>query len=235
MGIVTSRRIKFMKKFISVFVIVVLMGAAAFAIETSAGGGVKYTNTMSNLEASESPVTIEISSAMSEVAIYGFFDAKYIQIDLGYSMITGGSLKESLDGMGPLDFSNSADFKGSGSYLTLGVLGKYPIQVGSVTLFPLLGMESKLNLTLKDEDGNDVKKDMTSSEKSNLNQLWFKAGIGADLNITPKVYVRPSILFGTKLKNSEEKDSIAEMEDMGSDVKFNVFRLDIGAAVGFKL
>jgi len=214
---------------------VVLIGSAAFAIETSAGGGLKYTNTMSKLEGTESPVTMEVSGAQSEVAVFGFFDATYVQVDLGYSMFVGGTVKESLDGAGAFDYSESSDLEGSVSYLTVGVLGKYPIPVGSFTLFPLLGVEYKLNLTYKDEDGNDMKEDMTSSEKSSLNEFWFKAGLGADFNITPKVYVRPSVLFGAKVKSGEEKDLMDQVEDMGLDVKYNVYRFDIGAAVGFKL
>lgn len=56
-----------------------------------------------------------------------------------------------------------------------GLLGKFPVYFSKFTLFPLLGMEFTFFPFL---------------------DLWIRAGIGADIDISRRLYIRPEFLYG---------------------------------------
>ena len=66
---------------------------------------------------------------------HAFFDATYAEVKLGFLF-----LGQKEDGV-----TNSS------SYFSIGVLGKYPIELGGFTLFPMLGFEYNIFTSAKAE------------------------------------------------------------------------------------
>lgn len=209
-----------MKKIIATLVLAVTAASFATALDMSAGGGVTFSGLSTKTTMEIASVSTDKKATQMDLGFKGFFDATYAVAEVGY----GFDLTNKFDG---------EDTKKDLTYLTLGVLGKYPIAVGSVTLFPLAGVEYDLNLTAKVDD-KDVKKDMTDDAKADLNQFWIKAGIGADVAINDKLYVRPTALVGYKLHSKVENDAIDAADKLGWKYSVNTFKYDIGLAVGYK-
>ncbi len=221
----------FKNKILSLGVVAVLMGSALFAVEPTFGAVVSLSGISDTLEATDGVDTLSSKESLTEFKFSGFADLTYAQFQIGYSSIVSGEVEIEYPGVG----TATGDFEGTLTYLTFGAFGKYPYKLGSLTVFPLLGLEYKLNLAAEDADGNDLKKDATSKEKSDLNELWIKAGAGADFKISEKVYVRPSLVLGYRFLSELEQDIIADWDDMGVDASVTALGADFNLAVGFKL
>jgi hypothetical protein len=153
-----------------------------------------------------------------------FFDASYIEASAG---VFFGTMKYDAHA---LIFSLSGDF-GSLTSVNIGALGKYPIELGSVVLFPLLGLEYDVNIVAKDTNGDPVKDKDDKANALQFSALWFKGGIGADFGITDSIYIRGQVLYGARLENQYEKDSI----DAGSNLTYAMAHgLSAKLAAGYK-
>jgi len=161
---------------------------------------------------------------------HAFFDATYAVAKLG--MFIGGSSDEI---EGPYGKSK---YKNTSAFFSLGLLGKYPIELGSFTLFPMLGFE--YNIFMSGKYSSEVNGVEVSSEKgsrsdlgdeSSANDMFIlQLGAGADINLTDNIYLRPSLLWGIDLhRNSKEK---ADKEIR--DVSVFKHKLDVGIAIGYK-
>jgi len=147
------------------------------------------------------------------------FDATYAEANIG--LLFGGMKSEGSD--------TTIDV----SYLTLGLLGKYPFDLGSFTLFPMLGIQLDFGLSMKYE-GNDVIAD-SSARADFMNRFWIKFGVGADFdfanfNLTDsslmeRLYLRPSFLYGINFGSKNDRDSDTSSFHHG---------LDIRVAVGYR-
>lgn len=219
------------KKLISLCVVASLIGSALFAAEPTFGGLVSLSGISDTLDYSNETYSYSAKESLMDFKVSGFADLTYVQLQIGYERIVSGEIEiqNSMSG------TATGTFNGNFTYLTLGAFGKYPVVVGSLTVFPLLGLEYKLNLVAEDADGKDLKEDITSKQESNLNELWIKAGAGADFKISAKVYVRPSILLGYRFLSELEQDMIADFGDMGMDTTVTALGADFNLAVGFKL
>jgi len=137
-----------------------------------------------------------------------FFDASYVEVDVGFAY---GSVK-SVTKFGDEKKSENG---GSLMQLNLALLGKYPIEVSSFTIFPLLGVSYNLVLSAKDEDGNTPKNKDGDDDSMQFSQFGILGGIGADFNLTDALYLRAEALFQVRLASKAGKD----MEDGPGDGK----------------
>lgn len=206
-----------MKKILSIMFLAVISVSVVFAIDMSAGGGLRYAMTSQTMKVENE----SLESASTDIVLNGFFDATYVLGELGFAK----SLTKTYEG-DDTDVGTTA--------LNIGVFGKYPITVGSAVVFPLAGFEYVSNLGVT-YDGEDVKSDMSSDEKSEYNQLWFKFGAGADFAVTPKIYIRPMATLGYKFYSEDEQDLIDLADDLNVDFSIITMKFDLGVAVGFKL
>jgi len=143
---------------------------------------------------------------------HAFFDATYAMAKAG--MFIGGQAW--------------GDTSVTLTFFSLGLLGKYPIDLGSFTLFPMLGFEYNLFMSASAEGGKLNRADMALLGGSR-DMFILQAGAGADFNITDNIYLRPSLLWGIDLyRNAGEKAAKAA----GSSVFKH--KLDVGIAVGYK-
>ena len=66
-------------------------------------------------------------------------------------------------------------------------------------LFPLLGIEYDLNLYWKGRGRERPEGLPHRPGEGDLNQFWFKAGVGADFTVYKGLYIRPLALLGFKV------------------------------------
>jgi hypothetical protein len=132
---------------------------------------------------------------------YIFIDAVYAEIAVGYSM--GGGKWKSADAGTPDRLPNMQR-----SYINVGLFAKYPVDVGSVKIFPLLGFDYEASIS--GERVYDSGETFATEESTSA--VWFKAGGGADFGLGSSAYLRVELLYGVRTANEFEnvwKDSEA--------------------------
>jgi hypothetical protein len=211
-----------MKKCISVLVLCVLVAGGAFAVDKAIGGGLLFDYSFNGGVKYETVWQGEPHDAYDgtdnmSFGGYGFFDITYVELGLyfAYGRILTASIGETI-------------VKANGSMTQLGfsLLGKYPIELGRITLFPALGLDYNLALSCNYEGG--VK--MQDSLKW-MSQFGFQAGMGLDLGLTESLFLRFNGMFHMRLPMKKYKDA-ADAYDvkatLGKGPRVNV-------AIGYKL
>jgi hypothetical protein len=198
-------------------------------LSLGAGAALDLT-TWGDLKGNVSGFSAEVKEEMKPIDIKAFVDFTYLQVSAGYIMVNGAT---GTIGIGSA--LSTMDLKGILTYVSFAGYLKYPFHVGAVTVFPLLGVEYKLNLTSKDGSGNDVKSTMTSQQQADLNELWIEGGAGMDFTLGP-FYIRPEVLIGFKPLSTTDNDTISAAESSGwTSVSFNYFTVNLNILVGYKL
>jgi len=178
------------KKVVLALLIAALVAGGAFADGLSAGGGLLFDFSGNNgVEADGVYRGIRNTS----FGAYGFFDATYVEADISFAR---GSITMVAEGGGA---SASADF-GSAMQLGLSLLGKYPIELGSVLFFPLFGINYNMVLSFKDVDGNSY------DDAGDLSQFGILGGVGADFGLSDSLYLRAEGLFQLRFASKFQKD-----------------------------
>jgi hypothetical protein len=215
-----------MKKTCMLVLFAVLGGAAAFGLPDfgmSAGLGGLFTAGIGG--GVESSAGEETTTTLGG-GVYAFVDATFAEMGLGFS---GGGLTEKSTG--------GADEKGSYGALEFSVLGKYPIRLGSLTIFPLAGINYQIILSARDKDGND-RKDMWGERLApRLTTLWFQIGLGADFPFGKAFFVRGEFLYGLRARNKFEGDLLDgyKTQAQDSDAKYKAGHgPTLKLAVGYK-
>ncbi len=163
-----------------------LSAAGAFGLGFSYGGGTALDFSPVTFNGVYSGTQSQVTSSVS-LTTTQFFDATYVLVQLGYFLNRGSTE--------PTAASTTTGFAALLTGLSLGVAVKYPLVLGrSVTIFPLVGAEYKLNLTYSDDKGDDLKAGL-SGPGSALNELWVKGGVGFDL-FPGSLFLRPVFLAG---------------------------------------
>jgi hypothetical protein len=200
-----------MKKIITL-VMLLLVGSLIFAQSPGLSAGVGLT-------VSPMQSTAEGDKLFSRTPIGAkvFVDATFIEASVG------------------IEFSNELKFSTvtfddfSATSLTLSLLGKLPIDLGSLVLSPMAGITYMRTLTFNG-DGFDIN-DLEDEDRQfyGLDRLWLNIGVSADFPISPTMYLRASGLFGYGLNNDTEK----LLEDAFDETIINT-RWDFGVSVGFR-
>ena len=211
------------KKLVLALLMAALLAGGAFAqinINMSAGLGGNFGMHMTSYSGGGESESHNIVGG----GFHAFFDATYAIAKAG--MFFGGNSEKHDWGMG-----DPVTVKTSFTYFSLGLLGKYPIDLGSFTLFPMLGFEYNIFMSGKSSAEGESEKfkrsDLDSS--SDFDAFILQLGAGADFNLTDKIYLRPSILWGIDLFRSNEEKVLKAL-----DVSVFKHKLDIGIAVGYK-
>ena len=202
--------------------------SAVSALDMSVGGGgffagdfgggffsnslsFNYSGSMAGM-----PVTLDFAreqkSPWSGGGIKGFFDLTYAEISVGLTFV-GGSLKTASsakftvagidmplpeDAARELGIANS-EIDMSGTFWNIGLLLKYPVNVGAVTLFPAVGFDG-LSCVSANRLPDRV------SDADDLGALWIKFGAGFDYNLNDVMFLRTVALYGIRMENKAETD-----------------------------
>jgi len=188
------------KKFWLVLLMAILVLSGAFASPTfklSVGGGIfADLGTGGGFESSTEKVEVYMPGIAG--GGFAFFDATYAELSLGFSGGLGRILIHSEN------HSINDDPYLSITSFNISLLGKYPFEIGTKwTIFPLLGIDYQLMLSVEDEYG---------VKASDFNALWFKLGAGFDRSFTEQIYLRFSTLYGIRLPNQLEKDAVDQLD-----------------------
>ncbi len=159
--------------------------AGAFGLGFSYGGGIALDFSPVTFTGTYSGTESQVTSSVS-VTTMQFFDATYVLLQLGYSLNRGSTE--------PAAASTTTGFAALLTGLSFGVAVKYPIVIGPITVFPLVGAEYKLNLTYSDDKGDDLKSGL-GGPGSALDELWVKGGLGVDI-FPGSLFLRPMLLVG---------------------------------------
>ena len=185
----------------------------------SAGVGMGF-GLLSDTQSFDYPGYVGTSSTGSYLlTVETYFDATYLEAKAQYSVMLGQG-KNTLKRTTPANLPDqTSDIDSKLSFLNLSVAGKYPIRLAlGVVIFPLLGLEYDLNLTANN---------MSSQQKSDLNDLYVIAGLGADIYMTPSVFFRPLVTFGF--------NTTAAPTNTSSGYTYSGYKADLGISVGFVL
>ncbi|MBN1241088.1 MAG: hypothetical protein JXA15_00105 [Spirochaetales bacterium] len=171
-----------------------------------------------------------------------FVDASYVQASLGYRHVAFNGATQAFIVDGEEDSSTSYEDNGAGyAYLSVELLGKYPIGMGGFTLNPLLGFGFDLCLGVTDGNGDpraasDIM-DLSGAEAgfSYYNVLSLKAGVSADFDAGERFYVRPEALFFYALHQPQLADWNESASGMADYVRTGIIGLDLGLRVGYRL
>jgi hypothetical protein len=187
-----------MKKIVWALIVLVLVSAAVFAEEPAAGdAGTFRSDAKSVIAAIETVPEFKLSAGAGGLFVMGFggsydgddtkklsldlggggfafLDATFVELSVGYVHGRTSLMTET----GNQKTKDSDAF----SVLDIGLLGKYPISLGKISLFPLLGANYQ---------------HIFSQEDENIWRLQF--GGGMDYKFTEKLYVRGEALFGVRL------------------------------------
>jgi hypothetical protein len=182
----------------------------------SAGGGLLFDYSLNNgVERDSQYMGIRLLSFGG----FGFFDATYGELDVNFAYGSVTVVRDFGD-------KNTED---GGSMLQLGftLLGKYPLSLTGLpfTLFPLLGVDYNLALSVKDKDG------YSEDHPGDFSQFGILAGAGLDFPLTNALYLKGEVLFHFRFASKQMKDSAA---GIGGDTTFGMGpRIKIG--VGYRL
>jgi len=144
--------------------------------------------------------TARISMPNTGMGAYVFFDAMYGQVSVGFTL-----------GNGTWESGNTGNLPDmQRTSVILGIYGKYPVVLGRIALFPLIGADYELALTgkLENADGSTYTFDGEGTRPASnaLSAAWAKGGGGADFNLNDNIYLRTEILYGLRTANTFEND-----------------------------
>ena len=192
-----------MKKLLLVLAMVCL-ATGVFAVDVSLGFGASVGSYSNDLKGNYFG-DFESNMTRTPWNFMAYADMTYLQIEVGYRMFHGAH--ETDTGYPDTDLD-----KFSGSWVSFAAYGKIPLPLGSITFFPMVGVEYDSTLSGTFSDGTE----WDSQTKSDQNEFWIKGGLGLDISVSPQVYIRPEFLVGYKLLNKPEQDQVDYLKSIGA-------------------
>lgn len=213
------------------FVVMLCLGTGIFADDISFGAGFSGAYSIYDQSVSNSGGSLANVVSTFPIDVKAFVDFGFLELSLGYLMAFGGTNSVVLNG----SFSANQHYGQSSSAVSISLLLKMPIPVGSFTLFPLFGWEGDLNITQRDStSGADLKPAMTDEQQSGLNEVWLKAGFGTDFPLG-QFFLRAELLAGIKINSDYELQSMELFQSAGVNAYFLGFTFDLNLLFGMKL
>jgi len=196
--------------FATIAFVSVAYGAFAIGVSAGIGGSISALSYNEGMSGTLFGATDSASYTLTQMPLEAkvFLDATYVQLSAGYLIANGGY--QHTTQTGGLSFLTGNTY--NDSYLTFSGLLKFPLGVGPMSFFPLIGAEYDYNLTLTDASGNNLKPLLTSQQLSDLNQLWLKGGAGVDLSFG-RFFLRPELLAGFKLPSATDNSEVTAIEN----------------------
>jgi hypothetical protein len=206
-------------------------GAFAQQIGVSAGGGALLDFSGNNgIKATEGDKENYMGHRNTSFGAFAFFDVTYAEIS-AYFAYGSISMVSILDGK---TAEADKDFKTRISAMQFGfsLLGKYPVNMGNFTIFPLIGVDYNrvlsVNTVVKDKDGKEIVNE-EANDPGDMSQLGILAGIGGDIKLNGPLFVRLEGLLHIRLPAKVYKDDIED----GTKATLG-FGPQIKIAIGYK-
>lgn len=205
-------------------IMALVLTSAVFAqgIDLSFGGGVKGGISETKVKLSGKETSNTLTELPANLAVVGFFDATYVEAEIGYGMYS--------------DLDTIVDHALNGltvTGLTFAAYGKLPISLGFLTIYPFAGFEF-FNVLSAERRYEET----TVEELDKLNQLYLQAGVGFDIAFG-KLFLRSELVLSHKLANKSEKEWMKlakENRDLsGVSINYSNFGGAISLKLGYKL
>ena len=191
---------KMFKKCLLALVIITLAATGAFAqIKLSVGGGVSFSADFGggvDISGYVSPYGNVSGSEILEnsgFGFYGFLDIDYIEVSLSFVWGDGTAT----------DSGNLWEYPGSANYffstMNIGVLGKYPIHMGRMIVFPALGIDYNMVSSMR-FNGYEM------PNSGDFTAMWIRFGGGFDYSINADLFIRGTLMYGVRLASKFENN-----------------------------
>jgi len=208
-----------MRKIILLALCLVIMTASAFAQDKAVGGGILYNNTSTIMKYSEPGYNEEYTLGRNGFGAFAFFGlGRFLELNLGFLYKDPSELKYSIKSDGYNEsgtISNVGDYIEGTAALQLGAYFKYPIPINdTLVFFPTGGVDFEFSLSSEEWNGWKWWHD-----------LWLRAGVGLDIFLNDKTFLRAHALYGVAVPVGGEAD-------MGLDIGHGLL---IKFGVGFML
>jgi outer membrane protein W len=156
-----------------------------------------------------------------------FLDVTYVEISLDFIF---GSVKTSHL------YSNSwYDAAMKTTHFGFTLLGKYPFAVGSLTVFPLLGIDYQIFLSGKANSAvHSVDYTMTYGREEMFDDFSIAIGAGLDYKLTGALYLRGEFLLNFKLDNKNEAHIRDITSEYGDEFSLFSFGPRVSIGIGYK-
>jgi hypothetical protein len=161
---------------------------------------------------------------------YLFFDAVYAEAFAGGFMGGGKWASDNAKQAHPLPDDAQR------MSLNIGAFGKYPFDLGSIKVFPLLGLDYEMAVSAKLNLANGGEYYFNGGNgrhaANDLSALWVKFGGGADFALGQTLYLRGELLYGVRMANNAENED-ASIRPNGTTLPGHGLTLKVGAGVKF--
>jgi hypothetical protein len=144
------------------------------------------------------------------------YSIPYLTADIAYGRTLSTGTGTTTDWTGSTN-STTATF--NESFLAVSIFGKYPINIGSITVFPTLGFEGSFNLDLTDPStGESIKSQFSSEVQDSFNRYLVGAGVGLDIPLGANLILEPKVIYEYKFIQSQyDKDANDFQTSNGAD------------------
>lgn len=170
---------------------------------------------------------------------HGFFDATYVEVNAAF-LWTWIDQTVHIPEDPVFNLAGSETYNHMVTQMYFSIFGKYPFKIGKSkwSISPMVGAAYQLALAEPDKKFYDSLKLVKAKgyDVPNLGELlnswWIKFGVGADYNITGKLFLRSELLYGLKLPNEYE---IGMADYWTENIKGMSNGLTYSLAVGYKI
>lgn len=192
-----------MKRLLFCSVLLVVCVTVFAQIDVSAGAHAGYLYADFTYKYKEDADNYLVFSQVDNVLGFGaFVDATYVRLNAEYAMSLNATQKTVLCVAGSKSESSADSPDGYSMHLlNVFLLGKYPIALGPVTIWPTAGALYSMLLSW-DNNGDGVDDDLSTVAR---NDVYVVAGCGIDFPITQQIFLTGSALFNWDLMPVDEK------------------------------
>lgn len=228
-----------MQRFILFSILLCGLNISLFSIELSAGGGAVILPYLEGLNVTAPGYqTGNIRNHWADWGVYAFFDAQYIETEIGYYRAFFGNYEQSNFGY-PLDLKSEYDDINI-SYIDLGIILKYPVKYTKYTVTPLFGFSYWINIHT-DYGYKNAYNAANDIKKKDWDQMWIKFGLSVDRYFTKKIYARFTTKLNFPLKTKDWKNRGNRIDEMfgtgisGVSSKYFGVGGEFSLSVGYKI
>ena len=161
-------------------------------------------------------------SSYAAFCLRGFLDFFYGVVSVGYRT----AISKVSGKISALGSSMSSDVFFSISILEVRLLGKYPFRVGTMTVFPLLGLESTACF-----GGKVGTIDFLAQTRADYSDISLLADVGGDFPVSQQVFLRPGLIIGYVLTSKRDNSYYAGVTYVGS----SGWLIELGLGIGYTL
>jgi len=159
--------------------------------------------------------------------IGGYFDVTYLELGLDFIL---GSFKPNSN-----KYTGSYELKST--HFGFSLLGKYPVALGRMMVYPLLGIDYQMFVSGEASGGS---RNGEISRDDRVDEDWYDffsipVGAGMDYNLNAKLYLRGEVLLNFKLDGSREESLRNEAKKSNINLSLFQFGGRVSLGIGCKL